>query len=191
MLPLTEAQQKNLLRLARGALESGVRNQRHEEIVTPSDIPDECCGVFVTLRHGESLRGCIGHIEALNLLAQTVRECAFAAGLRDPRFHPVTPDELAELRIEISVLSPFFDVTPEQVEVGVHGLLISRGAQRGLLLPQVATHWKWDREQFLNETCRKAGLDEDAWRHGARIQAFTAQVFAEAAFPAHSSPHAA
>ena len=191
MLPLTEAQQKNLLRLARGALESGVRNQRLEDMVTPSDVPNGRCGVFVSLHHGERLRGCIGHIEALHPLAHTVRECAFAAGLRDPRFHPVTPDELAELRIEISVLSPFFDVTPEQVEVGVHGLLISRGAQRGLLLPQVAVHWKWDREQFLNETCRKAGLGEDAWRHGAKIQAFTAQVFAEAANPVHFSPHAA
>jgi uncharacterized protein len=191
MLPLTEAQQKNLLRLARGAVESSVRNQRPEETVTPSDIPDECCGVFVTLRNGERLRGCIGHIEALNPLAQTVRECAFAAALRDPRFRPVTPDELAGLRIEISVLSSFIDISPEQIEVGVHGLFISRGAQRGLLLPQVAVHWRWDRDRFLKETSRKAGLDEDAWRHGAKIQAFTAQVFAEPAVPVHSSPHAA
>ena len=191
MLPLTEAQQKNLLRLVRGAVESSVRNQRLEEIVTPSDIPDECCGVFVTLRHGERLRGCIGHIEALNPFAQTVRECAFAAALRDPRFDPVTPDELAGLRIEISVLSPFIDIAPEQIEVGMHGLFISRGAQRGLLLPQVAVHWKWDSERFLKETCRKAGLDEDAWKHGARIQAFTAQVFAEPDDPADTSPHAA
>jgi len=191
MLPLTEAQQKSLLRLARGAVESGVRNQRLEELATPSDVPDECCGVFVTLHHGERLRGCIGHIEALDPLVQTVRECAVAAALRDPRFRPVTPDELADLRIEISVLSPFFDISPEQIEVGVHGLFISRGAQRGLLLPQVAVHWKWDRERFLNETCRKAGLDEDAWRHGAKIQAFTAQVFAEPTHPAHTSPHAA
>ncbi len=191
MLPLTEAQQKNLLRLARGAVESSVRNQRLDDLLTPSDVPDECCGVFVSLHHGERLRGCIGHIEALNPLAQTVRECAFAAALRDPRFDPVTPDELTGLRIEISVLSPFIDISPEQVEVGVHGLFISRGAQRGLLLPQVATHWKWDRERFLNETCRKAGLNEDAWRHGAKIQAFTAQVFAEPAHPAHTSPHPA
>ena len=191
MLLLTETQQKNLLRLARGAVESSVRNQRREEIVTPSDVPDERCGVFVTLRCGESLRGCIGHIEVLNPLAQTVRECALAAALRDPRFDSVTPDELAGLRIEISVLSPFVDIAPEQIEVGVHGLLISRGAQRGLLLPQVATHWNWDRERFLKETSRKAGLDEDAWRHGAKIQAFTAQVFAEPDIYAAFSPDAA
>ena len=190
MLPLTETQQKSLLQLARGAIQASACSQRLEEIVIPSDVPAECCGVFVTLHKGKRLRGCMGHIEALKPLAQTVCECAFAAALRDPRFDPVTPEELAGLRIEISVLSAFIEIAPEQVEVSVHGLYISRGAQTGLLLPQVATHWNWDRERFLKETCRKAGLDEDAWRHGARIQAFTAQVFAEPANPAQFSPHA-
>jgi uncharacterized protein (TIGR00296 family) len=83
------------------------------------------------------------------------------------------------LRLEISILSPLVDVAPPQVEVGRHGLLISRGAQRGLLLPQVAVEWNWDREQFLEETCLKAGLPADAWQHGARIQAFTAEVLKE------------
>ncbi len=191
MSPLTEAQQQSLLRLARAAAEVGVRNLRLDDLVLPSDVPTECCSAFVSLHKADRLRGCIGHIEALKSLALTVRECAFAAALCDPRFDPVTPDELTELRIEISVLSPFIEIAPEQVEVGVHGLFISRGAQRGLLLPQVAVHWKWDRGRFLNETCRKAGLDEDAWQHGAKIQAFTAQVFAEPAHPAHPSPHAA
>jgi AmmeMemoRadiSam system protein A len=191
MLPLAESQQQTLLRLAREAVEASALNLRLSEMATPPDAPAECCGAFVSLHKGEHLRGCIGHIEALKPLAQTVRECAFSAAMFDPRFHPVTPDELAELRIEISVLSPFFDIAPEQVEVGLHGLFVSRGIQRGLLLPQVAVHWKWNRERFLNETCRKAGLDGNAWRHGVRIQAFTAQVFAEAADPAHSSPHAA
>lgn len=191
MLPLAESQQRFLLHLAREAVEASARNLRLPEMAPPPDVPTECFGAFVSLHKGEYLRGCIGHIEALKPLAQTVRECAFSAAMFDPRFHPVTPDELAELRIEISVLSPFFDIALEQVEVGLHGLLVSRGAQRGLLLPQVAVHWKWDRERFLNETCRKAGLNETAWRHGARIQAFTAQVFAEAVDPAHSSPHAA
>lgn len=191
MLPLAESNQQILLHLARAAVEASARNLRLPEMTALPDVTAECFGAFVSLHKGERLRGCIGHIEALKPLAQTVRECAFSAAMFDPRFHPVTPDELAELRIEISVLSPFFDIAPEQVEVGLHGLLISRGAQRGLLLPQVPVHWKWDRERFLNETCRKAGLNETAWRHGARVQAFTAQVFAESTHPAQTSPHAA
>jgi uncharacterized protein len=191
MLPLAEGQQQSLLRLAREAVEASARDLRLSETALPPDAPAECCGVFVSLHKGGYLRGCIGHIEAVKPLAQTVRECAFSAAMFDPRFHPVTPDELSELRIEISVLSPFFEIAPEQVEVGVHGLLISQGARRGLLLPQVAVQWKWDRERFLTETCRKAGLDGNAWRHGARIQAFTAQVFAEPTLPAQTSPHAA
>jgi uncharacterized protein (TIGR00296 family) len=102
----------------------------------------------------------------------------------------VTPAELPSLRIEISILSPLVDVAPQQVEVGRHGLLISRGAQRGLLLPQVAVEWNWDRGQFLEETCLKAGLPADAWQHGAKIQAFTAQVLKEPSPRAHSSPPA-
>jgi AmmeMemoRadiSam system protein A len=191
MLPLGENQQQILLRLAREAVEASARNLRLSEIVIPPEAPMELCGAFVSLHKGQHLRGCIGHVEAQKPLAQSVRECAFSAALFDPRFHSVTPDELPELRIEISVLSPFFDISPEQVEVGVHGLLVSRGSYRGLLLPQVAVQWKWDRERFLSETCRKAGMDMNAWRHGARIQAFTAQVFAEAANSAHTSPHAA
>ncbi|HEV2348642.1 MAG TPA: AmmeMemoRadiSam system protein A [Terriglobia bacterium] len=191
MLPLTESQQQSLLRLARQAVEASARNRPLSEMVIPSDAPTECCGAFVSLHKGEFLRGCIGHIEVVKPLAQTVRECAFSAAMFDPRFHPVTPEELAELRIEISVLSPFFDITPGQVEVGAHGLFVSQGTLRGLLLPQVAVQWKWDRERFLSETCRKAGLHENAWRHGARIQAFTAQVFAEPGHSARTSPHAA
>jgi AmmeMemoRadiSam system protein A len=191
MSPLTEAQQQSLLKLARGAMELGVRGLGLEELGSPPDLPAEGCGIFVTLHKGERLRGCIGHLDALKPVAQTVRECAVASALYDPRFERVTPDELPDLRIEISVLSPFIEITPDQVEVGVHGLFISRGARRGLLLPQVAVQWQWDRERFLSETCRKAGLDGDAWQRGAKIQAFTAQIFAEPAVPVHSSPHAA
>jgi AmmeMemoRadiSam system protein A len=108
-----------------------------------------------------------------------VRECARAAALDDPRFDPVTPAELSSLHIEISILSPLVDIAPQQVEVGRHGLLVSRGGRRGLLLPQVAEEWNWNREQFLQETCLKAGLPADAWQHGARIQAFTAQILRE------------
>jgi AmmeMemoRadiSam system protein A len=177
---LSEADAAYLLRLARQAVEGCALEHRLPQVEEPLEESLRTnCGAFVTLRKGEHLRGCIGHVEPSAPLYHTVRDCAVAAASRDPRFEPVTPAELPDLRIEISILSLFNDVRPEDVEVGRHGLLISRGFHRGLLLPQVATQWHWDREQFLEETCLKAGLPPDAWRHGARIQAFTAQVFGE------------
>jgi uncharacterized protein len=179
MLPLTESQQHILLRLAREALAESVRTGSFSAIEPPADAPCEKCGAFVTL-HGETrLRGCVGHIVSVKPLYQTVRECARSAALDDSRFDPVEPEELPRLHLEISVLSPLADIAPDQIEVGHHGLFVSRGGMRGLLLPQVAVEWKWDRERFLSETCRKAGLPEDEWRRGARIQAFTAQIFSE------------
>lgn len=191
-MPLTEAEQQVLLRLARTALEEAARHHRLSDIEAPEGVAfSKPCGAFVSLHKGSRLRGCIGYVEALKPLWLTVRECAMAAALRDPRFDPVEPEELPSLHLEISVLSPMEEIQPEQVEVGRHGLLISRGFQRGLLLPQVAVEWRWDRERFLEETCLKAGLPPDAWRHGAKIQAFTAQVFEEPRGRACSSPHAA
>ena len=191
MLPLTEADQQRLLWSARRALEECVRHDRLAEMEETSPALLEKCGAFVTLHKGGRLRGCIGYVEAVKPLHQTVRECAKAAALHDPRFDPVSPEELPFLRLEISVLSPLFEISPEQIEVGNHGLLVSRGMQRGLLLPQVAVEWKWDRERFLEETCLKAGLPDDAGRRGAKIQAFTARVFAEKSEPVQSSHHAA
>jgi AmmeMemoRadiSam system protein A len=187
MLPLSETDQQFLLRLARQALEESVRHYKLPHVEVPCGPLHEKCGAFVTLHKGGRLRGCIGYIESLKPLYQTVCECAMAAALHDPRFDPVAPEELPSLHLEISVLSPLEDISAEQVEVGRHGLLVSRGPQRGVLLPQVAVEWKWDARQFLEETCLKAGLPPDAWRHGARIQAFTAQVFAEP----HGSPRPA
>jgi len=191
MSPLTEAEQQQLLRVARQALEASVRNGQLPELEAFCGALAEKRGAFVTLHKAGRLRGCIGYIEALKPLYQTVAECAIAAALRDPRFDPVAPEELPALHLEISVLSPFEDISPEKIEVGRHGLMISQGWQRGLLLPQVATEWNWDREQFLEETCLKAGLPADAWKRGARIQAFTAQVFGEPRPANHPSPHAA
>lgn len=179
MLPLTEADQQTLLRWARDALEESVRRHSLPEIAPPSGPLAEPRGAFVTLHKNGRLRGCIGYVEALKPLYLSVCECARAAALEDPRFDPVTPRELPALHIEISVLSPLEDIAPEQVEVGRHGLLISRGRQRGLLLPQVAVEWNWDRERFLEETCVKAGLPPDDWKRGARIQAFSAQILEE------------
>jgi AmmeMemoRadiSam system protein A len=118
-------------------------------------------------------------IMAVKPLDETVREMARAAALEDSRFAPVTEDELDKLQVEISVLSPMFAIAPEDVVVGRHGLMISYGGRRGLLLPQVALEWGWDRETFLAQLCRKAGLPLDQWKHGAQIEAFTAEVFGE------------
>jgi AmmeMemoRadiSam system protein A len=179
MLPLSETDQQVLLRMAREALLEHLHLAEASEVPEPAEALRQHCGAFVTLRKGNKLRGCIGIIEAKKPLYLTVRECAVWAALHDTRFPPVKKTEVRELTLEISVLSPLSDIAPENIEVGVHGLLISRGHQRGLLLPQVAVQWKWDREQFLNETCRKAGLPLDAWWQGASIKAFTAQVFEE------------
>ena len=179
MLPLTETDQQTLLRLAREALVEYLNSAQIPKVPEPGEALRQHCGAFVTLRKGKNLRGCIGVTEANRPLYITVRQCAVWAALHDPRFPAVTKREVKELNLEISVLSPLFDIAPENIEVGRHGLVISLGALRGLLLPQVAVEWKWDREQFLAETCHKAGLPQDAWRQGARIQAFTAQVFEE------------
>jgi len=189
MLPLTETDQQTLLRMAREALGGYMNFAEIPKIPEPAGALLEPCGAFVTLRKGRNLRGCIGVTAANRPLYITVRECAVWAALHDPRFPPVVKREVRGLNLEISVLSPLSDIAPEDIEVGRHGLFISRGALRGLLLPQVAVELKWDREQFLEETCRKAGLPPDAWRQGARIQAFTAQVFDEP-HPASSHPAA-
>ena len=191
MSQLTEAQKDQLLELARTALEEAVLSGKVSEVTEPEEALEAPCGAFVTLTRRGRLRGCIGHIEAVRPLYATVRECARAAALDDPRFDPVTPAELPFLHIEISILSPLVDIAPQEVEVGRHGLLISAGGRRGLLLPQVAEEWNWNREQFLQETCMKAGLPADAWQHGARIQAFTAQIVKEPSTLARSSSPAA
>ena len=148
----------------------------------PTEVPAALrkpAGAFVTLHKKTQLRGCVGYILAVKSLYQTVIEAAVAAALNDPRFEPVRTAELPDLDVEISILSPLREVRPEEVQVGTHGLMITQGHSRGLLLPQVAVAHQWGREQFLNETCRKAGLPPDAWRRGAKIEAFTAEVFAE------------
>ena len=134
---------------------------------------------FVTLTKNGRLRGCIGYTEAVAPLFKVVQECAVAAATEDPRFPPVSSNELSSLRVEISVLTPLVPILPEEVEVGRHGLMVAQGRMRGLLLPQVAVESGWDRETFLDQTCVKAGLSPSAWRHGATLRAFTAEVFGE------------
>ena len=136
-------------------------------------------GAFVSIYKDGKLRGCIGRIAPLTPLERTVREMAMAAALEDPRFAPVTPEELDRLQIEISVLSPMRTVSPDEVVIGRDGLLITCNGHRGLLLPQVPVQWKWSREIFLAQTCMKAGLPPDQWLHGATIESFTAEIFSE------------
>ncbi|MGA3127629.1 MAG: AmmeMemoRadiSam system protein A [Candidatus Korobacteraceae bacterium] len=140
----------------------------------------ELRGAFVTLHENGALRGCIGMVMAVQPLDETVREMARAAAVEDSRFDPVTEAELEKLQLEISVLSPMFEIAPEDVVVGRHGLMVSYGGRRGLLLPQVAPEWGWDRETLLAQTCHKAGLPAEQWKHGATLEAFTAEVFGEA-----------
>lgn len=179
MLLLTEGEQQLLLQIARRAIEERLLGVRRIQLEPGHGSLCDLRGAFVTLRRAHALRGCIGHVEAERPLGETVAECATAAAHDDPRFEPVTAEDLASLHIEISVLSLLADILPGEIEIGRHGLLISQGFRRGLLLPQVAVEWKWDRERFLAETCCKAGLAKDAWRHGASIRAFTTQTFAE------------
>ncbi len=169
-----------LLRLAREALAAHVGT-------APAHVPGDAGilaqpgGAFVTLHNHGELRGCIGHIEPTEPIGKVVTRCAVAAGTTDPRFPPITRRELDELQIEISLLGRLEPIAgPEDIEVGRHGVVVEQGWQRGLLLPQVAAEWQWDAETFLAQTCHKAGLPRDAWKHGARAFRFEAEVFGEA-----------
>ncbi len=152
-------------------------------VAPPGEPPHEVGkrqGAFVTLKIDRRLRGCIGHVVGVVPLWEAVRDNAAAAAFRDPRFPALEADELERVRLEISVLSPLRPVPADGVEVGRHGVLIERGPTRGLLLPQVAVEYGWDREIFLDHTCRKAGLELGCWRDPETvIQVFSAEVFGE------------
>ena len=140
-------------------------------------------GVFTTLYLSGQLRGCVGYVQPIVPLYQAVAESARAAAFEDSRFAPVSQQEALQLEISLSVLSELFPIEPEKVEIGLHGLVISRGPYRGLLLPQVPVEHEWDRETFLNQTCRKAGVEPFAWLNGAQVEAFTAEVFGDRDLP--------
>ncbi len=167
-----------LIRLAHTAIENALHNRRMD-LTAPTPHLEQERGAFTTLHLHGRLRGCIGYVLPVASLYQTVANTAVAAAYEDPRFAPVTASEVADLKVEISVMSLLAPIKPEEVEIGKHGLLISSGYKRGLLLPQVATEHHWDAETFLSETCRKANLPVDAWKSGATIEAFTAEIFGE------------
>jgi AmmeMemoRadiSam system protein A len=181
MCPLASDDRRALLELARRAIVEAVRHGRLLEFPPPTGELAKPSAAFVTLHRRGRLRGCIGQVGTDTPLAETVARCAAGAALEDPRFPAVGAEELDELEIEVSVLSAIEPILAEHVQVGTHGLLIQQGAQRGLLLPQVATEHRLDREKFLEATCEKAGLERDAWKDpSTRILGFTAEVFSEA-----------
>lgn len=181
-MDLSTDDKRVLLKIARDAIDAALRNKPAPPVLSKSKTLNELCGAFVTLHLSGELRGCIGYIEPRFALMETVQEVAQKAALEDPRFPPLTPKELESVEIEISVLSPLEKVLDvNEIVVGTHGLVIDAGYTRGLLLPQVATEWGWGRDQFLSQTCRKAGLSADAWKQKkVKIYSFTSAVFSEA-----------
>ncbi len=181
MSPLAKQEKVQLLQLARGAIYARLWAEPLQ--VAPFDAPSLASpsGAFVTLHHQGSLRGCIGRIRTSDPLHRTIQDMALAAAFEDPRFPPLSREEYPGLSLEISVLTPPEVIHDfEQVEVGRHGLILSHGVLSGLLLPQVAVEWGWDRDNFLSHTCIKAGLPEDFWKYGKpRVEIFSAEVFSE------------
>jgi AmmeMemoRadiSam system protein A len=177
---LTDLQKQALVDLARRAVASRVAGAP-PDVAADVALP-EASGVFVTIKRRGELRGCLGTLKCSRGVAQEVARCAADAASEDTRFAPVTESELPELSVEVSVLGPLEPIDPqaeEAIVVGRHGLVAEQGVHRGLLLPQVAVEWGWTVEQFLRQTCIKAGLPADAWQHGARVYRFDAEVFGQ------------
>jgi AmmeMemoRadiSam system protein A len=175
----SSADRELLLGLARSALVARLTGMA-PPAAGPAEILSLTCGAFVTLNHRGELRGCIGHVEADEPLERVIPRCAVAAGSTDPRFPAVTFEELSEIDVVISLLGPLESIaSADEIQIGRHGLVIEQGRHRGLLLPQVAVEWNWDREAFVAATCRKAGLAPDAWCKGAIVWRFEAEVFGE------------
>lgn len=190
-LDLTLEEGEYLVKLARRAIETRLKTG---EIIKPLDICERLTrrfGVFVTLNRVENgahiLRGCIGFPYPVMPLAEAVVEAALGAAFEDPRFHPVSEGEMEHIAVEVSVLTPPEVIKvedpskyPEKIVIGRDGLIVGRGARRGLLLPQVAVEWSWDAEEFLTNCCLKAGLPPDAWlERGTEVSRFQAVIFAE------------
>lgn len=170
------------MRIARQTLQQGAEKGKPKS--RPLEPASEALraqgGAFVTLHKRGQLRGCIGTFQGEGHLGRTIEAMAYAAGWQDPRFPGLEASELEEVEIEISVLSPLRQITDvKEIEVGRHGIHITKGWHRGVLLPQVAVEQGWDRETFLAQTCRKAGLTPDAWKEGATIEIFSAEIFGE------------
>ncbi|MCX5687631.1 MAG: AmmeMemoRadiSam system protein B [Candidatus Omnitrophica bacterium] len=178
---LNKEEKKKLLEIARLSVIEAVTGKRQFLPNVTEERLKENCGAFVTIKENSQLRGCIGYIQAVKPLYETVKDVAKSAAVNDYRFNPVSQDELDKIKLEISVLTPFKRIKDiSEVEVGKHGLYMKKGLDSGLLLPQVATEYNWDKDTFLKETCRKAGLPQDAWKDKTtEIYTFSAEVFSE------------
>ena len=178
---LNDEERDYLLKLARITISKTAKGETPQSPEYFSETLSQKLGVFVTLHKFGELRGCIGFIEGIRPLQDAVIEMAQSAAFNDPRFAPVSSDEVENLDLEISVLSPVEELSDvDEIEIGRHGLIIEQGFNKGLLLPQVATENNWDRTEFLQHTCRKAGLPVDAWKdQNTKIYAFSAEIFSE------------
>lgn len=180
-MELTQKEKATLLDIVKRTIASRVNNKNLPKITVDSEILKEKRGAFVTLKKRGHLRGCIGYIKAVKPLWETVQEMAVAAAFHDPRFPSLQAEELKDISLEISVLSPLQRIKNiNEIEVGRHGLYIVRGYNSGLLLPQVAVEYGWDRETFLRETCHKAGLPAEDWMDKeTEIYIFSAEYFGD------------
>jgi AmmeMemoRadiSam system protein A len=180
-LTFSDEQKKKLLALARRTVEEGACGKKKPKAENDDEVLTMPAGAFVSLHKKGRLRGCIGRFEADCPLSETVVDMAWAASKDDPRFNEVGADELPDIDIEISVLSPLRKISDvKDIEVGRHGIYIIRGGRRGTLLPQVALEQGWNREAFLRHTCMKAGLPPDAYKdEGTEIYIYDALVFGE------------
>lgn len=177
---LTKKEQKQLLKIARDTIVDYVTGGKIPTIETASKGLNLQSGCFVTIKQNGHLRGCIGNFVSDQPLFKLVQEMAISAATRDPRFYPMKAHDLEQFEIDISVLSPLNLITSiEEIKVGRHGLYIVKGSYRGVLLPQVATDYDWDRDEFLRHTCIKAGLPEEAWKGDCEIYIFSALVFGD------------
>lgn len=175
---LTDEHRQYLLKLARESVERYVRGEGPVALEYDDEPLKQKCGIFVTLKLHGQLRGCIGNIYSFEPIPETIGDIAVKSASSDPRFPPIKINELPDLEIDISVLGPLNEVKDiSEIKIGTHGLVIEERGRRGLLLPQVATEHGFNVEQFLSQTCLKAGLPVDAWKHGARIFKFAAEVF--------------
>ena len=180
-MSLNEEQKKVLLEIAHKTIEDVTIGKNPPDFEIDDPILNIKCGAFVTLHNKKNLRGCIGNIVAQTPLWKTIRKMAVEASMHDPRFPSVSPKELGDIDIEISVLSPFEKITDiNEIEIGKHGIFIKMGFYQGLLLPQVATDYRWNRTQFLEFTCQKAGLGRESYKEkNCEIFIFSATIFSE------------
>jgi len=177
-IEFTPEERSILLQLAHQSILSALEH-REISLDPPSPHFSEPRGAFTTIYLQGVLRGCVGYVLPVFSLYRTVAESARAAAFEDTRFSPVTLAEAAALEVSLSILSPLKAIQPEEIEIGVHGLVIAQGGRRGLLLPQVPVEHHWDRVTFIEQTCHKAGLPRDAWQNGATLEVFSAEVFGD------------